>query len=51
MAWQLAVGSFEYARGRGDPHAADRAEQAMVDRYAAYLLARDQLEKGVMPAA
>jgi hypothetical protein len=51
MAWQLAVGTYEYARKRGEPHAADQAEQAMLDRYAEYLLTRDQLEKGVMPAA
>ena len=51
VAWQLAIGSFEYARKWGDPHAADQAEQGMLDRYAVYLLARDQLEKGMIPAA
>ncbi len=51
MAWQLAVGSYEYARGRADAQATVQAEQAMLDRYADYLLARDQHEKGVMPAA
>ncbi len=51
MAWQLAVGSYEYARRHADAQATAQAEQAMLDRYAEYLLARDQHEKGVMPAA
>ncbi len=51
MAWQLAAGSNEYARRHADAQATKQAEQAMLDRYADYLLARDQYEKGVMPAA
>jgi hypothetical protein len=41
MAWTLAVGSYQYARQHADPQAIDQAEQAMLDRYAEYLLARD----------
>jgi hypothetical protein len=41
MAWQLAVGRYQYARQHADPQAIDQAEQAMLDRYAEYLLARD----------
>ncbi len=51
IAWQFAVGSYQYARQQGDVQATARAEQVMIDRYADYLLARDQYEKGVMPAA
>ncbi len=50
MVWQLAVGSYEYARHQGDGELVAQAERVMLDRYAAYLLTRDHWEKGVMPA-
>jgi hypothetical protein len=47
MPWRLAVGSYEYARQQGNPHAVHQAEQVMLDRYETYLRLRAQWEQGV----
>ncbi len=46
MRWQLAVGTYQYARSQGSGQVVELAEQAMIDRYEEYLRSRAQWEQG-----